>query len=621
LAWSGDIPRVFLSYRHGEANRGVIQRLITTLEDTLSGDEVKNRVGELFVDSQRIAAGDTWEPLLRAELKSADIYLFVVSIHSAATRSSFMWTEEFPVALERWRDGTSWIIPIIVEDVTTPLDVEEPTLQLTSFHTAPNPKKAFAELADDWYPAVASVVRDACAAWQTQRPESWDAERYRQGREQALLQLAETRCAFDKVGPQLGALRAPEILDALSAVELSLKVRGPNSSASLQRAARTLERIQAQLPANRSIEFNSLSNLHGRLRFLIAPVERSDVENQLTESRSASIHANRLAQELQATIKALSEAASAARGLAERALDAPSEAVALLQDASQQSAAHLSLASIAAHASVVDVDTISKEVNAASEVHKSLRPRAERLGQVALGFVSLLAEPLGVAIAKVGRTLERLARRIGSLIKGQSENTQQYADAQDSDRAAVTQRSEPPAEAQGPEPPADAQGSEPSADVQGPEHAADARGSAALEISRLWARRVQDTDLPELLVECLVRNSGDSISDAPRIHLRLRNSSQRTIREFTRSPSNQRLPIGAEVPFRIRVRNPPEGVVSVSAALTVEQTERPTFETQALIVDPLEAESFFSKDQLPLVLDKPLDDAAYARYKRWTDPT
>jgi hypothetical protein len=602
LAWSGDIPRVFLSYRHGEANRGVIQRLMTTLEDALSGGEVKDRAGELFVDSQRLAAGDTWEPLLRAELKSADIYLFVVSIHSAATRSSFMWTEEFPVALERWRDGTSWIIPIIVEDVTTPLDVEEPTLQLTSFHSAPNPKRAFAELADDWYPAVASVVREACVAWQSQRPESWDAERYRRGREQALLQLAETRCVFEKVGPQLGTLRAPEILDALSAVELSLRVRGPNSSASLQRAVRALDRIQAKLPANRSTEFDSLSRLGGRVRFLIGPVATNDVKDRLTLSEPTSFRAHRLGQELQEAIKALSEAASAARGLAERALDAPSEAIALIQDASQQSAAHLSLANMAAQASMVDVDAISKEVSAASEVHKSLRPRAERLGQAALGFVSLIAEPLGTAIAKVGRSLERLARRIGSLVKGQIKNTERPAD-EGSDRPTVAQGSDQPTVAQGSD-----------LDV-------DAQGSAALEISQLWARRVQDADLHELHVECWVRNSGSAISAPPWIHVRLSNSSHRTLREFVRTPRNQRVEVGAEVAFKIRVRNPPPGVVFASAALTAEQSEIPRFEKQTLIVDTLADEPLFSEEQSPLVLDKPLDEAAYARYKRWTDTT
>lgn len=513
-----------------------------------------------------------------------------------------MWTEEFPVALERWRDGTSWIIPIIVEDVTTPLDVEEPTRQLTSFHSAPNPKRPFVELADDWYPAVASVVRDACVAWQSQRPESWDAERYRRGREQALLQLAKTRGDFDKVGSQLGALRAPEILDALSAVELSLRVRGPNSSASLTRSVRALDRIQAQLPPNRYIEFDSLSRLAGRVRLLIGPVATNDIKDQLTESEPTSIRAHRLGQELQETIKALSEATAAAQGLAERALDAPPEAVALIQDASQQSATHLSLANIAAQASVVDIDAISKEVNAASEVHKSLRPRAERLGQPALGFVSLIAEPLGVAIAKVGRSLEKLARRIGSLIKGRSKNKERPADAQGWERLDDTQGSDRPAEAQDLEPPSGAQ------------------GPAALEISQLWARRVQDADFHELHVECRVRNSGSAVTDSPWIHVRLWNSSQRTIRKFARSPSTQRLPIGAEVAFKIRVRNPPPGVVSVSAGLTTEQSENPKFETHAPIVDPLAAEPLFSENHSPLVLDKPLDEAGYARYKRWTDP-
>jgi hypothetical protein len=157
--WAGDIPRLFLSYRHGLADKEIVGLLFRRLVEELNtGHSIVPRatpLGELFLDEQRMTAGDAWRPILRQELYTADIYLFVLSLHSAANPNAFMWREEFAIAVQRWWRGVAWIIPIIVDDVTTVLDNDPRTQFLSESHCVPYPRASFKTLLQEpWLNAV-----------------------------------------------------------------------------------------------------------------------------------------------------------------------------------------------------------------------------------------------------------------------------------------------------------------------------------------------------------------------------------------------------------------------------------------------------------------------------------
>jgi len=105
----------------------------------------------------RIAAGDEWENVLRAELESADIILFLMSPDFLA--SDFCWSIELKRALERVESGDTMIVPVLVRPC---MWKDSP---LAHFQVLPRDATAISRQSDTdaaWL-EVAESVREAAA--------------------------------------------------------------------------------------------------------------------------------------------------------------------------------------------------------------------------------------------------------------------------------------------------------------------------------------------------------------------------------------------------------------------------------------------------------------------------
>lgn len=406
LTWTTDLPRVFLAYRHGTPDQRIVHTLVERLTRELCTDcEPHLRKAELYFDRERLIAGDAWEPILRQELHSANIYLFVVSLHSAADSNIFMWREEFPVAAKRWWEGTAWIIPIIVDDVTTILDNDERTRFLSQNHSAPSPRAGFKTLLEEaWFNAVTLSVKEACMRFSTQIP--WDADQEREARFKAEEKLSRVRELFESSSFPLGGVTGGEAHDMLEAAAAALKVKGPSTRDSISRVAQTLERGQMRLQRF-DAEFDALGELISRLKFLA----RIGREDEPIEGSPVTTDPRQLGAELTVTQADIRSAEAAVAGLRAQGLRAPVQARELVTETVQQIESHLRIAGAAANAPEVDVDMIAAQIGLAQHAAVSLSERAIELGDAVLDFLERVGRTLRERLVQATQAVAQLLRR------------------------------------------------------------------------------------------------------------------------------------------------------------------------------------------------------------------
>ncbi|MBL8543577.1 MAG: toll/interleukin-1 receptor domain-containing protein [Hyphomonadaceae bacterium] len=402
MEWSGDLPRVFLSYRHGPADRQVVNLLTKRLSEDLCGP---SPIAELFVDQQRLRAGDAWEPILRQELHSADIYLPIVSLHSAADCESFMWRTEFRVAAERWWNGAAWIIPVIVDDVVTVIDTDARTAFLSQSHCTPPGRAGFKTLLQSgWLDAVAHDVREACVRFTTQTP--WDAESERAARVSAQDKLQRLAKLFDASSFPLGPVGRQEATDIVEAAAAALMVRGPSTRETLGRAARTLERIQMRMQRFEE-QFDAVGEVVSRLKLLAT----QDQQDQLAANAPLLSPAALLGAELAAAQDDIRSAEDTLRAMAQRIPTAPPDARIPAQASIDEVGARLTLARVAAKAPEVDVEFIAAQIDIAKAAATELSTDHANLSAAATKFVADIGRMLGSTLARIIQSISQLLRR------------------------------------------------------------------------------------------------------------------------------------------------------------------------------------------------------------------
>jgi len=135
--------KVFVSYAHADEPH---LRVLTQNLQPL----VHNGVMSLWSDHS-IRPGDSWEGEIDTRLAEADVILLLVSV--AFLNSSYCFTREMPMALERSRSRSALVIPILLEDClwqSTPL---------ATFQMLPaGPKPVLSEIVPSQ--AWTSVARD-----------------------------------------------------------------------------------------------------------------------------------------------------------------------------------------------------------------------------------------------------------------------------------------------------------------------------------------------------------------------------------------------------------------------------------------------------------------------------
>jgi TIR domain len=97
--------KVFIGYSYED------QKLYKKLEDHLSS--LKN--SKKIIIYPEIPAGVNWENQMNSHLNEADIILLLVS--SSFMASEYHWNKVVQAALKRYKEGTAWVIPIILKPV------------------------------------------------------------------------------------------------------------------------------------------------------------------------------------------------------------------------------------------------------------------------------------------------------------------------------------------------------------------------------------------------------------------------------------------------------------------------------------------------------------------------
>ncbi|MDP9189598.1 MAG: toll/interleukin-1 receptor domain-containing protein [Actinomycetota bacterium] len=133
-----DLPtkRLFVSYSHkDETLAAFVFEHLTGLKHSLQ-DTVTL---EIFIDQNRLSAGDQWRPEIERWLAEADVALLLVS--SSFLGSTFIMKEELPRLRARWQAGHMRVIPILLRPCGL-----EPIGWLTETELRPRGGQALSEI-------------------------------------------------------------------------------------------------------------------------------------------------------------------------------------------------------------------------------------------------------------------------------------------------------------------------------------------------------------------------------------------------------------------------------------------------------------------------------------------
>lgn len=152
LASDCDEPaaRIFLSYH--KRNYALATSIVASIE---SGIEKKWPAGPrvaIWFDKE-LQAGEQWDPRIQLEIERADILLFLVT--HACLSATYMWSDEFQVALDRFRagEGRVRLVPVIYSDASAPIRTNRHTRGLNYI-----PEKPHDQMADRWLEQVVNGV-------------------------------------------------------------------------------------------------------------------------------------------------------------------------------------------------------------------------------------------------------------------------------------------------------------------------------------------------------------------------------------------------------------------------------------------------------------------------------
>jgi len=96
--------RIFISYAHEDEDlKGELDKHLKVLKRSSKVDVWSDR---------QLVAGEEWDDSIMSELRRADIILLLISVDFNA--SDFIWDKELAVAMERHREGTARVVPIII---------------------------------------------------------------------------------------------------------------------------------------------------------------------------------------------------------------------------------------------------------------------------------------------------------------------------------------------------------------------------------------------------------------------------------------------------------------------------------------------------------------------------
>lgn len=210
--------RIFLSYH--KRNRALADAVANAIDEEIRVSWPAGPRIEIWYDLA-IEAGDVWDPKTQNELERADIILFLVA--PACLDATYMWSDEFPVALERFRRGAGRVrlIPVLYADIKAPILTNRFTRGLNWI-----PEKPHDQIADVWFKKVAEGIRPTIAGVLSQSPPP--AQRMISALDRARLCLDEAKKMFGSAGTSgfFGSVLASELQHALDCIEASFVLSG-----------------------------------------------------------------------------------------------------------------------------------------------------------------------------------------------------------------------------------------------------------------------------------------------------------------------------------------------------------------------------------------------------------
>lgn len=178
---------------------------------------------------ESLEAGDVWDPRIQTEIERADIILFLIA--PACMDATYMWNDEFAVALERFRSGEGRVrlVPLVYSDAPAPIRTNRFTRRLN--HVLEKPADQLGEA--EWLRVVAEGVRPGIAGVirQVEPPQ----RRLGPALGGAVAALEAARSRFDAAPGNgfFGPVPAFDLQNALGAVEAALGLPGRERMRSL----------------------------------------------------------------------------------------------------------------------------------------------------------------------------------------------------------------------------------------------------------------------------------------------------------------------------------------------------------------------------------------------------
>jgi hypothetical protein len=196
------------------------EQIAVALRHEISRRWPNGPVIRLWFDSS-LKAGEGWDPQIETEIELADIILFLIT--PACLDATYMWNDEFPLALDRFRNGEGRVrlVSILYSDTLAPIRTHRHTRGLQYI-----PDKPHDQMSDIWTSVVVkSIISMIEAVLRQDEPPTIRLTTAVRAALEALETAREAFAAATSTG-FFGPLLASDINSVLGGVELSLNLPG-----------------------------------------------------------------------------------------------------------------------------------------------------------------------------------------------------------------------------------------------------------------------------------------------------------------------------------------------------------------------------------------------------------
>lgn len=401
--------RIFLSYH--KKNFSLATELVRTLNTEFANHFSKDDPSVVIWYDNAVGGGDRWEPATLTELECADIILFLIT--PSCLDANFMWNDEFPVAVERFRQGEGRIrlIPILYSDSPAPIRAHKFTKGLNHIPDQPHD-----QLNEDWFARVADgVIAAAEGVISQQAPPS---SRLYPAISDAIESLRITQeHLIDLSGEAfIGPILVSDLLNTLEAIDAALGLPAQERAHALSVWEPKLRRAHVKMQETLGEHAERLGRLRGTLDRIATyasdeypyPAQKHTPEYLMRSAASSNDIAG-VRRELKQTQSELDELAGAPDPNTKMELDAREDLV-------ETGSRHARIAQALLEESQIDASALAAEID-------SLGSASTRFAAV-LAYVGNEASALGLMaskrLARYGRRAIKWTARIVARARGQA---------------------------------------------------------------------------------------------------------------------------------------------------------------------------------------------------------